>query len=283
VRRLLRAKDQMDAASHEDGPPAAGSRERCPRPTSRDRSRRPSGPAAPVPAHAVESSGPRRCSANGPVYHPRSRSRLAGRAWERSGARSATSPARARVSSGRPIRPLPHELEWVPPAFVSAARRPDLTIAVSEKRRQRWRYDPVRQHGGHMNQGVEESVLRSRSGEALSSMSRNRIPRPHRRAERRLTAGSPVQHPEQPSSSWACSRRSHVARRGDREDLARDRGEGCHAAARARRRRCRDAYDQMLARGVEFTQKPWIATAAWTPASAILGNGWKMIEARRSN
>jgi len=30
----------------------------------------------------------------------------------------------------------PHELEWVPACFVSAARRPDLTIAVSEKRRQ---------------------------------------------------------------------------------------------------------------------------------------------------
>jgi transcriptional regulator GlxA family with amidase domain len=29
-----------------------------------------------------------------------------------------------------------HELEWVPACFVSAARRPDLTIAVSEKRRQ---------------------------------------------------------------------------------------------------------------------------------------------------
>ena len=29
-----------------------------------------------------------------------------------------------------------HALEWVPACFVSAARRPDLTIAVSEKRRQ---------------------------------------------------------------------------------------------------------------------------------------------------
>ena len=29
----------------------------------------------------------------------------------------------------------PHELEWVPACFVSAARRPDLKTAVSEKRR----------------------------------------------------------------------------------------------------------------------------------------------------
>jgi transcriptional regulator GlxA family with amidase domain len=29
-----------------------------------------------------------------------------------------------------------HALEWVPACFVSAARRPDLTIAVSEKRKQ---------------------------------------------------------------------------------------------------------------------------------------------------
>jgi AraC-like DNA-binding protein len=30
----------------------------------------------------------------------------------------------------------PHELEWVPACFVGAAHRPDLKIAVSEKRRQ---------------------------------------------------------------------------------------------------------------------------------------------------
>lgn len=30
----------------------------------------------------------------------------------------------------------PHELEWVPACFLSAAQRPDLTTAVSEKRRQ---------------------------------------------------------------------------------------------------------------------------------------------------
>ena len=29
-----------------------------------------------------------------------------------------------------------HALDWVPACFVSAAHRPDLTIAVSEKRRQ---------------------------------------------------------------------------------------------------------------------------------------------------
>ena len=33
-------------------------------------------------------------------------------------------------------RTTTHALEWVPACFVSAARRPDLTIAVSEKRRQ---------------------------------------------------------------------------------------------------------------------------------------------------
>jgi transcriptional regulator GlxA family with amidase domain len=30
----------------------------------------------------------------------------------------------------------PHQLQWVPVCFLSAAHRPDLTIAVSEKRRQ---------------------------------------------------------------------------------------------------------------------------------------------------
>ena len=46
---------------------------------------------------------------------------------------------------------------------------------------------------------------------------------------------------------------------------------------------CRDAYDKMLARGVEFTQKPMdrygTVDAGFRDPS---GNGWKMIEARRS-
>src|SRR5947208_8876965 len=43
----------------------------------------------------------------------------------------------------------PHELERVPACFVSAAHRPDLTIAVSEKRRQ----------GGGATTGSEETEV----------------------------------------------------------------------------------------------------------------------------
>ena len=46
-----------------------------------------------------------------------------------------------------------------------------------------------------------------------------------------------VQHPEQPSFQLGLFKpRAAGARRGDRADDARDRGEGRHAAARARRR-----------------------------------------------
>jgi AraC-like DNA-binding protein len=44
----------------------------------------------------------------------------------------------------------PHELERVPACFLSAAHRPDLTIAVSEKRRQ--------DAGGNMNASEETEI-----------------------------------------------------------------------------------------------------------------------------
>jgi catechol 2,3-dioxygenase-like lactoylglutathione lyase family enzyme len=45
---------------------------------------------------------------------------------------------------------------------------------------------------------------------------------------------------------------------------------------------CRAAYDQMLARGVEFTQEPVERFGSWDAGFRDpSGNGWKMIEARR--
>ena len=138
LRRLLRAKDRMDAASHEEWPvAAAGARERRLRGPLRalvqGGLRR---PAAPLPAHAPDRAGQGAAARHRPVRSPRSRSRPAGTAWARSGARSATSPARARASCARARRPRRTRSSAVPACFVSAAHRPDLTIAVSEKRRQ---------------------------------------------------------------------------------------------------------------------------------------------------
>jgi transcriptional regulator GlxA family with amidase domain len=137
VRRLLRAKDQMDAASHEEWPVR--------------RLARVSGAAE---AHFARSFK----EAFGVPPHRYLLTRRIERATAllRDTDLSITEIAfqtgwRSLGTFGRTFRDVtgespgefrardkaaPHELEWVPACFVSAARRPDLTIAVSEKRRQ---------------------------------------------------------------------------------------------------------------------------------------------------
>jgi transcriptional regulator GlxA family with amidase domain len=137
VRRLLRAKDQMDAASHEEWPVR--------------RLARVSGAAE---AHFARSFK----EAFGVPPHRYLLTRRIERAtallrdtdlsiteiafetgWKSLGTFGRTfrdvtgeSPGEFRARD----KAAPHELEWVPACFVSAARRPALTIAVSEKRRQ---------------------------------------------------------------------------------------------------------------------------------------------------
>jgi transcriptional regulator GlxA family with amidase domain len=137
LRRLLRAKDRMDAASHEEWPVR--------------RLARVSGTAE---AHFARSFK----DAFGVPPHRYLLTRRIERATSllRDTDLSVTEIAfqtgwRSLGTFGRTFRDItgespgvfrardkaaPHELEWVPACFVSAARRPDLTIAVSEKRRQ---------------------------------------------------------------------------------------------------------------------------------------------------
>jgi transcriptional regulator GlxA family with amidase domain len=137
LRRLLRAKDRMDAGSHEEWPVA--------------RLARVSGVSA---AHFARSFK----EAFGVPPHRYLLTRRLERAaallrdtelsiteiafetgWKSLGTFGRTfrdvtgeSPSDLRARE----KAAPHELERVPACFVSAAHRPDLTIAVSEKRRQ---------------------------------------------------------------------------------------------------------------------------------------------------
>ena len=136
LRRLLRAKDRMDAASHEDWPV-----------------RRLASVSSVSEAHFARSFK----EAFGVPPHRYLLTRRIERAtallrdtrlsitdiafqtgWSSMGTFGRTfrdvtgeSPGDFRARE----KAAPHELEWVPACFVSAARRPDLKISVSEKRR----------------------------------------------------------------------------------------------------------------------------------------------------
>ena len=63
------------------------------------------------------------------------------------------------------VKTLPHDLESVPACFLHAAHRPDLTIAVSEKRRRAARGTNLLDEGGpHGRRRRVGRSLRSRSG-----------------------------------------------------------------------------------------------------------------------
>ena len=136
LRRLLRAKDRMDAASHEAWPVTRLAQVSG---VSEAHFARSFKEAFGVPPHRylltrrIERATALLRDTDCPS--PTSPSRPAGTAWAPLAASSATSPARARASSARASRRRAHDLDRVPHCFVSAAHRPDLKIAVSEKRR----------------------------------------------------------------------------------------------------------------------------------------------------
>jgi transcriptional regulator GlxA family with amidase domain len=136
LRRLLRAKDRMDAASHEKWPVrrlASVSQ------VSEAHFARSFKQAFGVPPHRylltrrIERAAALLRDTNLPIieiaFHT---------GWESLGTFGRTfrdvtgENPRARRGSGRAAA---HELAQVPPCFLSAAHRPDLTTAVSEKRR----------------------------------------------------------------------------------------------------------------------------------------------------
>jgi transcriptional regulator GlxA family with amidase domain len=136
LRRLLRAKDRMDAASHEDWPVQRLARVSR---VSEAHFARSFKQAFGVPPHRYLLT--RRIERATALLRDTDRpiTEIAfDTGWESLGTFGRTfrdvtgeSPGEIRAR----VRAAAHELAPVPPCFVSAAHRPDLTIAVSEKRR----------------------------------------------------------------------------------------------------------------------------------------------------
>ena len=137
MRRLLRAKDRMDAASHEEWPVRRLARVSCVSPAHFARSFK---EAFGVPPHRYLLT--RRLERAKALLRDTDLSitEIAFQTgWQSLGTFGRTfrdvtgeSPGELRARE----KVAPHELERVPACFLRAARRPDLTIAVSEKRRQ---------------------------------------------------------------------------------------------------------------------------------------------------
>ena len=137
LRRLLRAKDRMDAASHEDWPVERLARVSC---VSEAHFARSFKDAFGVPPHRylltrrIERATALLRDTNLPIIDIAFQT-----GWKSLGTFGRTfrditgeSPGDLRSQQKATL----HELERVPACFVSAAQRPALTIAVSEKRRQ---------------------------------------------------------------------------------------------------------------------------------------------------
>jgi transcriptional regulator GlxA family with amidase domain len=137
LRRLLRAKDRMDTASHEEWPVQRLARVSC---VSEAHFARSFKDAFGVPPHRylltrrIERATALLRDTDLPITDIAFQT-----GWKSLGTFGRTfrdvtgeSPGEFRARD----QAAAHELEWVPACFVSAARRPDLTIAVSEKRRQ---------------------------------------------------------------------------------------------------------------------------------------------------
>lgn len=137
LRRLLRAKDRMDAASHEEWPVQRLARVSC---VSAAHFARSFKDAFGVPPHRylltrrIERATALLRDTELPILDIALQT-----GWNSLGTfgrvfRDITgeSPGELRMRQ----RAATHALDWVPACFLSAAHRPDLTIAVSEKRRQ---------------------------------------------------------------------------------------------------------------------------------------------------
>ena len=136
LRRLLRAKDAIDAASQEEWPVARLAAVSC---VSEAHFARSFKDAFGVPPHRylltrrIERATALLRDTDQPVTDIAFQT-----GWQSLGTFGRTfrditgdSPGEFRARA----QAAPHELEWVPACFVAAAHRPDLTTAVSEKRR----------------------------------------------------------------------------------------------------------------------------------------------------
>jgi transcriptional regulator GlxA family with amidase domain len=137
LRRLLRAKDRMDAASHEEWPVRRLARVSC---VSEAHFARSFKDAFGIPPHRYLLT--RRIEQAKTLLRDTELSIIEiafQTGWKSLGTFGRTfrdvtgeSPSELRARE----KAAPHELDRVPACFLRAAHRPDLTIAVSEKRRQ---------------------------------------------------------------------------------------------------------------------------------------------------
>ena len=275
LRRLLRAKDRMDAASHEDWPVrAAGARE--PRLRGALRAIVQAGlrrAAASLPADAAHRAGDGAAARHRPADH---RDRLRDRLGEPGHLRPHL-PRRHRREpergAGARARPPRTSSAACPPA--SSAPRTGPTSRSQFRRSGGASADGTNEASNHRRSDDESRCprgrsVRARSGRGARLLRRQaRLSRPHRRAQRRLSladgaASGPAVVPARPVHARAAG-----ARRGDRADAARDRRQGRDAAAGAGRRRLpRRLRAHARARRRVHPGAGRAATATSTPAFA---------------
>ena len=192
LRRLLRAKDRMDAASREQWPV---SRLASVSGVSEAHFARSFREAFGVPPHRyLLTRRIERAKAllrDTDLASPRSPSRPAGTAWAPSAAPSATSPAKARARSGAREKAAPHELDRVPHCYRqrrAPARPHDRSFGEAAAGSGRY-WTAASNKGGPMSQGVGVVGLYVRDqDEALEFyVEKLGFRSPHRCAQRRLS------------------------------------------------------------------------------------------------
>ena len=156
-------------------------------------------------------------------------------------------------------RAAAHELGRVPACFVSAAHRPDLTIAVSEKRRRATGgTNKASTKGGPMSQGVEVVGLYVRDqDEALAFYVEKLGFRVHTDVRNGDYRWLTVQHPDQPSFQLGLfTPGPPMLDAATAQTLREIVAKGAMPPLVLSVDDCRAAYERMRARGVEFTQEP---------------------------
>src|SRR5262245_23405298 len=286
LRRLLRAKDRMDAASHEEWPvrrlaQVSGA--------SEAHFARAFKEAFGVPPHRYLLT--RRIERAVALLRDTDRSvtEIAFQTgWNSLGTfgrtfRNVTGENPAAIRERQ--KAAPNDLARVPECVLRAAHRPDLTIAVSEKRRREeddTRGD--RRNGGPMSQGIEVVGLYVRDqDEALAFYVEKLGFRVHTDVRNGDYRWLTVQHPDQPSFQlglFAPGPPVHDVTTA--QQLQAIVAKGAMPPLVLTVDDCRAAYGRMRAAGVEFTQEPMdrygTVDAGFRDPS---GNGWKMIQARR--
>ena len=241
LRRLLRAKDRMDAASHEAWPVQRLARVSG---VSEAHFARSFKEAFGVPPHRylltrrIERATALLRDTELPITEIAFQT-----GWESLGTFGRTfrditgeSPSALRARA----RAATHALDRVPACVVSAAHRPDLTIAVSEKRRREADgTNEPQQQGGPMSQGIEVVGLYVRDqDEALAFYVDKLGFRVHTDVRNGDYRWLTVQHPDQPSFQLGLfTPGPPVLDAATAQAAARDRGQGRDAAAGAGRGR----------------------------------------------